>query len=78
MQTEAAPEHFERAQKQVEKLAKELPAATKIALTVETQTAQPSVALKSALALHAEHKEARVPALTPELPPALPRAIVSC
>ena len=59
---EAAPEHFERAQKQVEKLAKELPADTKIALTVETQTAQPAVALKAALALPAEHKEARAPA----------------
>lgn len=57
-----APEHFERAQKQAEKLAKELPAATKIALTVETQTAQPAVALKTASALPAEHKEARVPA----------------
>lgn len=59
---EAAPEHFERAQKQAEKLAKELPADTKIALTVETQTAQPAVALKTASALPAEHKEARVPA----------------
>lgn len=59
---EAAPEHFERAQKQAEKLAKELPAATKIALTVETQTAQPAVALKTASALPAEHKEARAPA----------------
>ena len=59
---EAAPEHFERAQKQVEKLAKELPADTKIALTVETQTAQPAVALKTASALPAEHKEARAPA----------------
>lgn len=59
---EAAPEHFERAQKQAEKLAKELPAATKIALTVETQTAQPAVALKTASAPPAEHKEARVPA----------------
>lgn len=58
----AAPEHFERAQKQVEKLAKELPADTKIALTVETQTAQPAVALKTASALPAEHKEARAPA----------------
>ena len=59
---EAAPEHFERAQKQAEKLAKELPADTKIALTVETQTAQPAVALKTASALPAEHKEARAPA----------------
>lgn len=59
---EAAPEHFERAQKQAEKLAKELPAATKIALTVETQTAQPAVALKTASALPAEHKEARASA----------------
>lgn len=59
---EAAPEHFERAQKQAEKLAKELPANTKIALTVETQTAQPAVALKTASALPAEHKEARAPA----------------
>lgn len=59
---EAAPEHFERAQKQVEKLAKELPADAKIALTVETQTAQPAVALKTASALPAEHKEARAPA----------------
>lgn len=61
----AAPEHFERAQKQVEKLAKELPAATKIALTVETQTAQPAVALKASFAL---------PAVTSA--PALTRAIV--
>ena len=59
---EAAPEHFERAQKQAEKLAKELPADTKIALTVETQTAHPAVALKTASALPAEHKEARAPA----------------
>lgn len=59
---EAAPEHFERAQRQAEKLAKELPADTKIALTVETQTAQPAVALKTASALPAEHKEARAPA----------------
>lgn len=59
---EAAPEHFERAQKQAEKLAKELPADTKIALTVETQTAQPAVVLKTASALPAEHKEARAPA----------------
>lgn len=59
---EAAPEHFERAQKQAEKLAKELPADTKIALTVETQTAQPAVALKTASAPPAEHKEARAPA----------------
>lgn len=59
---EAAPEHFERAQKQAEKLAKELPADTKIALTVETQTAQPVVALKTASALPAEHKEARASA----------------
>lgn len=59
---EAAPEHFERAQKQAEKLAKELPSATKIALTVETQTAQPAVALKTASTLPAEHKEARAPA----------------
>lgn len=59
---EAAPEHFERAQKQAEKLAKELPAGTKIALTVETQTAQPAVALKTASALPAEHKEARASA----------------
>lgn len=59
---EAAPEHFERAQKQAEKLAKELPADTKIALTVETQTVQPAVALKTASALPAEHKEARAPA----------------
>lgn len=59
---EAAPEHFERAQKQAEKLAKELPADTKIALTVETQTAQPAVALKTASALPAEHKEARASA----------------
>ena len=59
---EAAPEHFERAQKQAEKLAKELPADTKIALTVETQTTQPAVALKTASALPAEHKEARAPA----------------
>lgn len=59
---EAAPEHFERAQKQAEKLAKELPADTKIALTVETQTAQPAVALKTASALPAEHKEARTSA----------------
>lgn len=59
---EAAPEHFERAQKQAEKLAKELSADTKIALTVETQTAQPAVALKTASALPAEHKEARAPA----------------
>ena len=58
----AAPEHFERAQKQAEKLAKELPADTKIALTVETQTAHPAVALKTASALPAEHKEARAPA----------------
>ena len=50
---EAAPEHFDRAQKQAEKLAKELPADTKIALTVETQTAQPAVAVKAALALPA-------------------------
>ena len=57
-----APEHFERAQKQAEKLAKELPADTKIALTVETQTAQPAVALKTASAPPAEHKEARAPA----------------
>ena len=59
---EAAPEHFERAQKQAEKLAKELPADTKIALTVETQTAQPAVALKTASTLPAEHKEARASA----------------
>lgn len=59
---EAAPEHFERSQKQAEKLAKELPADTKIALTIETQTAQPAVALKTASALPAEHKEARAPA----------------
>ena len=59
---EAAPEHFERTQKQAEKLAKELPADTKIALTVETQTAQPAVALKTASALPAEHKEARASA----------------
>lgn len=59
---EAASEHFERAQKQAEKLAKELPADTKIALTVETQTAQPAVALKTASALPAEHKEARASA----------------
>ncbi len=59
---EAAPEHFERAQKQAEKLAKELPADTKIALTVETQTAQPAVALKTASALPAEYKEARASA----------------
>lgn len=59
---EAAPEHFERAQKQAEKLAKELPADTKIALTVETQTTQPAVALKTASALPAEHKEARASA----------------
>ena len=59
---EAAPEHFERAQKQAEKLAKELPADTKIALTDETQTAQPAVALKTASALPAEHKEARASA----------------
>lgn len=59
---EAAPEHFERAQKQAEKLAKELPADTKIALTVETQTAQPAVTLKTASALPAEHKEARASA----------------
>lgn len=59
---EAAPEHFERAQKQAEKLAKELPADTKIALTVETQTAQPAVALKTASAPPAEHKEARASA----------------
>ena len=59
---EAAPEHFERAQRQAEKLAKELPADTKIALTVETQTAQPAVALKTASALPAEHKEARASA----------------
>lgn len=59
---EGAPEHFERAQKQAEKLAKELPADTKIALTVETQTAQPAVALKTASALPAEHKEARASA----------------
>lgn len=59
---ESVPEHFERAEKQAEKLAKELPADTKIALTVETQTAQPAVALKTALALPAEHKEARAPA----------------
>lgn len=59
---EAAPEHFERAQKQAEKLAKELPADTKIALTVETQTAQPAVALKTASALPAERKEARASA----------------
>lgn len=59
---EAAPEHFERAEKQAEKLAKELPADTKIALTVETQTAQPAVALKTASALPAEHKEARASA----------------
>lgn len=59
---EAAPEHFERAQKQAEKLAKELPAGTKIALTVETQTAQPAVALKTASALPAEYKEARASA----------------
>lgn len=59
---EAAPEHFERAQKQAEKLAKELPADTKIALTVETQTAQSAVALKTASALPAEHKEARASA----------------
>lgn len=59
---EAAPEHFEHAQKQAEKLAKELPADTKIALTVETQTAQPAVALKTASALPAEHKEARASA----------------
>lgn len=59
---EAVPEHFERAQKQAEKLAKELPADTKIALTVETQTAQPAVALKTASAPPAEHKEARASA----------------
>lgn len=59
---EAAPEHFERAQKQAEKLAKEMPADTKIALTVETQAAQPAVALKTASAPPAEHKEARTPA----------------
>lgn len=59
---EAAHEHFERAQKQAEKLAKELPADTKIAMTVETQTAQPAVALKTASALPAEHKEALAPA----------------
>ena len=59
---EAAPEHFERAQKQAEKLAKELPADTKIALTVETQTAQPAVSLKTASAPPAEHKEARASA----------------
>lgn len=59
---EAAPEHFERAQKQAEKLTKELPADTKIALTVETQTVQPAVVLKTASALPAEHKEARAPA----------------
>lgn len=59
---EAAPEHFERAQKQAEKLAKELPADTKIALTVETQTAQPAAALKTASTLPAEHKEARTSA----------------
>lgn len=59
---EAAPEHVERAGKQAEKLAKELPADTKIALTVETQTAQPAVALKTASALPAEHKEARASA----------------
>lgn len=59
---EAAPEHFKRAQKQAEKLAKELPADTKIALTVETQTAQPAVALKTASAPPAEHKEARASA----------------
>ena len=57
---EAAPEHFERAQKQAEKLARELPADAKIAITVETQTAQPAAALKTALP--AEHKEARASA----------------
>lgn len=54
---ETAPEHFERAEKQAEKLARELPADTKIAITVETQTAQPAAALKTALP--AEHKDAR-------------------
>lgn len=56
---EAAPEHFERAGKQAEKLAKELPADTKIAITVETQTVQPAVAVKAAVL--AEHKESRAP-----------------
>lgn len=54
---ETAPEHFEHAEKQAEKLARELPADTKIAITVETQTAQPAAALKTALP--AEHKDAR-------------------
>ena len=54
---EAAPEHFERAEKQAEKLARELPADTKIAITVETQTAQPAAALKTALP--AEHRDTR-------------------
>lgn len=54
---EAAPEHFERAEKQAEKLARELPADTKIAITVETQTAQPAAALKTALP--AEHRDSR-------------------
>ena len=36
--------------------------------TVETQTDKPAVALKMDSALHAEHKEDSVPALTPALP----------
>ncbi len=56
---EAAPEHFERAAKQAEKLARDLPADTKIAITVETQTAQPAAVLKTAIP--AEHKESRAP-----------------
>ena len=57
---EAAPEHFERAAKQAEKLARNLPAETKVAITVETQTAQPAAVLKAATA-PVEHKESRAP-----------------
>lgn len=56
---EVAPEHFERTAKQAEKLARDLPADTKIAITVETQTAQPAAVLKAATPV--EHKDSRAP-----------------
>ena len=43
------------------------PRRCKPKLTVETQTDKPAVALKMDSALHEEHKEASVPALTPAL-----------
>ena len=43
------------------------PRRCKPKLTVETQTDKPAVAVKTDSALHAEHKEASVPALTPAL-----------